>query len=82
MSGLVLGSFATGGFGGAIASFIIAGGVMATPMFLFMFMTYAGRVKVAPKAINASTNTIKKLARVVPVVIGLFYLANAFFGWI
>lgn len=80
MSGLVLGSFAAGGFANALLSFVIAGSVMA--LLMFLFMAYAGRVQVMPKAINQSTDTIKKLAGFVLIGIGLFYLSNAFFGWI
>jgi len=80
MAGLVVGTLASGGFWAAATSFIIAGSVMA--LLMFSFMTYAGTVKIMPERINKATPKIKKLAGVLLIIIGSFYILNAMVGWV
>lgn len=80
LGGLILGSLASGGFWSGFTSFIIAGGVMAFLMFLFMGLV--GYLKFLPENVTAQTPKIKKVSALVLFLVGAFYIGNAIFKFI
>jgi len=80
LGGLTLGALVSGGFMAAFASFSLAAIVMAALMFIFMI--FAGSIKTIPENLTAATPKIKKVAGVVLLIIGMFYILNAFFKFV
>ena len=80
LGGLTLAALTSGGFQAAFTSFIIAGGIMASLMFIFMGLT--GYVKGLPQSVSAATPKIKKVSAIVLFLVGVFYIGNAIFKFI
>ncbi len=80
LGGLTLGALASGGFQAAFGSFSVAAATMATLMFVFF--TFTGYLKSIPENITSATPRIKKVAGVVLLLVGIFYIGNAIFKFI